>query len=117
VGDVASAKSLYGLLTPWAAFNAVDVAEGFRGAISRYLGLLATMLELFDAAERHFEDALALNTQMGALPWVARTQIDCARMLLARERAGDRERARLLGDAGLATCVELGMQASTVSPP
>ena len=36
VGDARSASSIYDLLVPWASLNAVDVAEGFRGSVSRY---------------------------------------------------------------------------------
>ena len=89
--------------------NAVDVTEGFRGSVSRYLGLLATALERWDDAAGHFEEALALNERMGARPWLARTEDDYARMLLVRGRPGDDERARELRDQALATFSELGM--------
>jgi hypothetical protein len=46
---------------------------------------------------------------MGARPWVAHTQEDYARMLLDRARPGDRERARDLLEAAVATYQELGM--------
>ena len=41
LSDIDSADALYDELAPWATFNAVDVAEGIRGSVSRYLGLLA----------------------------------------------------------------------------
>jgi hypothetical protein len=46
---------------------------------------------------------------MGARPWLAHTQSDYARMLLARNHAGDRERALELIEDALATYRELGM--------
>ena len=115
VGDTDSAEILSRLLLPWAAFNAVDVAEGFRGAVSRYLGILATMLGRWGDAERHFEDALKLNEYMGALPWLAHTQEDYARMLLTRDGPGDRRHAHDLLEPGLATYRELGMQSYAAS--
>jgi hypothetical protein len=52
--------------------------------------------------------ALAKNARMGALRWLAHTQLDYARMLLV-SRPGDRERARGLVEAALATYSDLGM--------
>jgi hypothetical protein len=110
LGDTASAAGLHRLLVPWATFNAADTAEGIRGSVSRYLGLLATTLKRWRGAERHFEDALEKNASMGARPWLAHTQADYARMLLARDDTSDRERAlELLADA-VATYWELGME-------
>jgi len=47
-------------------------------------------------AVRHFETALAVGTRMRARPWLARTQYEYARLLLARAESGDRDRARAL---------------------
>jgi DNA-binding SARP family transcriptional activator/tetratricopeptide (TPR) repeat protein len=115
VGDAGSAAVIYRLLTPWAAFNAADTAEGIRGSVSRYLALLATTLNRFDAAERHFEDAVAMNARMGLRPWLARTQDDYARMLLARDDPGDHERVQQLVATALASYRELGMEAYAAS--
>ena len=94
----------------WAALNAVDHPEGMRGSVSRYLGLLAVTLGRPDVAAAHYDDAIAMNTKMGARPWLAYTQNDYARMLLARGAPGDAEHAeKLLGEA-LATLTELGMK-------
>jgi hypothetical protein len=64
-----------------------------------------------DEAERHFESALALNEQIGARPWLAHTQHDFARMLIARDEPSDRERAQEFLGAALATYRQLGMDA------
>jgi hypothetical protein len=62
-------------------------------------------------AERHYEAGIELNERMGARPWAAHTRHDLAKLLLARDRPGDGERAEdLLADA-LATARELGMVA------
>jgi tetratricopeptide (TPR) repeat protein len=110
LGDRDAAAVLYRLLHPWATLNAVDQAEGIRGSVSRYLGLLATLARSWEQAERHFEDALAMNARMGARPWLARTADDFARMLHARDGRGDRERAQALLDTARATYRELGME-------
>jgi tetratricopeptide (TPR) repeat protein len=109
LGDSASGAVLHRLLGPWAAFSAADHPEGFRGSIARYLGLLATMTQSWEDAERHFEHALATNAEMGARPWLAHTQSDYARMLHARNDRDDRERAEALLDAARTTYRELGM--------
>jgi hypothetical protein len=110
LGDSRSGVVLYRLLVPWAAFSAADHPEGFRGSISRYLGLLATMTQSWEQAELHFEDALAANAGMGALPWLAHTANDYARMLQARSGGGDRDRVRDLLDTALGAYRELGME-------
>jgi hypothetical protein len=109
LGDTDSAPVLYGLLLPWAAFNVADHPEGFRGSVSRYLGILAATMERFEDAARHFEDALEMNEHMGARPWLAYTQEDCGRMLLARDAPGDRQRGEKLLATATATYHELGM--------
>jgi tetratricopeptide (TPR) repeat protein len=109
--DAGSAPVLYGLLHPWAGFNAADHPEGIRGSVSRYLGLLAIAMKNWDDAEGHFEDGLAMNERMGWRPWLAHTQADYARMLLARDGTGDSQRAAELLDRALVTYRELGMDA------
>jgi DNA-binding SARP family transcriptional activator len=109
LADTHSAPVLYRLLAPWATLNAVDQAEGIRGSVARYLGLLATTTEGWDEAELHFEDALAMNARMGARPWLAHTQRDYARMLHARDGPSDRERAKAMLDTARKTYLELDM--------
>ena len=108
VGDVDRADELYGLLTPYATLNAVNVPEGMRGSMSRYLGLLAATKKAWPDAERHFSDALEANERMGLRPWLAHTQEDYARMLLGRDR--DSSLGAELLHLAIATYRELGMQ-------
>jgi hypothetical protein len=86
LGDTDSAVVVYRLLLPWATLNTVDVGEGIRGSVSRYLGILATTTRHWEAAELH------------------------GRMLLTRDRRDDRERARDLLDQATAIYRELGME-------
>ena len=119
--DTRRAAALYDLLAPYAGSTAMAIAGVLcRGAVTHYLGVLAATLRRWDAAVRHFEDALATHTRMGTRPYVARTQHACAAMLLARWNAerGTRnaepdarwlEQARDLVQPALATARELGM--------
>jgi hypothetical protein len=107
--SVEAARVLYHALSPWAALNVVDQAEGIRGSVARYLGLLAATLKRWDAADHHFTEAARRNTEMGLRPWLALTADDHARMLRARAHPDDRKRARTLRDTARATYEELGM--------
>jgi DNA-binding CsgD family transcriptional regulator len=78
------------------------------GAADRYLGMLAATLGEWDRAEEHFEHALALNRQMEARTWLAHTEYEYARALLARGPSEpDRARALLTHAAELATDIGL----------
>ena len=89
----------------------VSTAVGCYGAVSRFLGALATTLRRWDEAAQHFEDALAMNARMGALPWLAHTQHRYGLMLIQRNRSGDRDKAITLLDTALTTARELEMRA------
>ena len=111
LGDLRRAARLYEVLLPFAQGVPMWGAEISTGSASRCLGILASTMSRWDESARHFEDALDVNSRMGARPWVAHTQHEYARMLVARDLPGDRQRAeKLLGDAS-ATCRELGMVA------
>ena len=108
--DAAPAASLYDLLLPHAAQNAVAVPEIALDSAGRTLGILATLLGRFEDAARHFRHAVVMNERMVARPWVAHTQLEHARMLLRRDADGDRKRATELLTGARATYRELGMQ-------
>src|SRR5713101_460484 len=112
LGDTARAATLYQLLLPYAGRTVViSNAAACYGAMSRYLGALATTLGRWDEAAQHFEDALAMNARMDARPWLAHTQYQYAAMLLTRDQAGDSEKAVELLRAALLTARDLGMRA------
>jgi DNA-binding CsgD family transcriptional regulator len=54
------------------------------GAADRYLGMLAATLGEWERAEHHFEQAIALNRKMEMRTWLAQTEYEYARMLLAQ---------------------------------
>jgi DNA-binding SARP family transcriptional activator/tetratricopeptide (TPR) repeat protein len=111
LGDTRRGGVLYRKLLPYADRVAVGIPEICTGSVSRYLGLLAATIGRQAEAERHFEDALAMNGRIGARPWLAHTQEDYARLLLERDEPGDRGRANELLESCLSTCHELGMVA------
>jgi DNA-binding SARP family transcriptional activator len=110
--DAERAAVLYDYLLP---YKDRTIMVGFLcacyGAAARYLGILATTLQRWVEAEAHFEDALEMNTRIGARPWLAHTKQQYAAMLLARGKAADHHKAKQLLHEALATAEELGMQA------
>ena len=109
LADSRHAVPLYDVLLPYSDCNVWAHAEFSLGSASRYLGLLASTTSRWQQAVLHFECALEMNASMATRPWVAHTQEDYARMLLARDRAGDRKKACELITTALATYRELGM--------
>jgi hypothetical protein len=81
--------------------------------VARWVGLLAECLDEFDVAEHHLERALSVNERLRARPWVARTQLDLARVYLGWGRPGHRRRATGLLEEALATTAALGMPTLT----
>jgi class 3 adenylate cyclase len=111
--DRENAAVVYDLLLP---FEGQIVTVGYGvvisfGSVAHYLGLLATTLERFDEASRHFAEALAAHTRIGALPLAAHTQHADARMLVERGGPEDSRKALELVNRALATAQELGMRA------
>jgi tetratricopeptide (TPR) repeat protein len=80
--DVDRALRLFELLVPYAERNAMAPPEASAGWIARPLGVLCTVLGRHDEAARYFEEALAAHRRMDARPWLARTHLDYARLLL-----------------------------------
>jgi DNA-binding CsgD family transcriptional regulator len=100
LGNEAAAALVYPELEPLAGTNVmIGQLVACYGSVDRYLGMLAATLGEWDRAEQHFEHALVLNRQMDSPTWLARTEYEYARLLLAR---GDRDPGRvaaLLGEA------------------
>jgi tetratricopeptide (TPR) repeat protein len=110
--DEARAEQLYQLLTPYKDLTVTaGVTTVCYGAAGRYLGALAGVLGDWDAAEEHFEAALATNHAMRAWPWLAHTQFAYAQMLRRRRRAGDAMQAHSLTGEALEAAIRLGMVA------
>ena len=107
--DRATARTCYEALVP---FGGRLVASGggtiaCLGAVSFFLGRLASVLGQFDDAERWLRDAVARNGAAGALPWVARSQLAMAEVL--RRRGGASRRGIELARQAQQTASALGM--------
>jgi tetratricopeptide (TPR) repeat protein len=113
LGDVERAAVLYEMLLPFAHHIVViSFGDACDGSASHALGVLATLLERWDDAAQHFENALAMNTALGARAQVARTQHAYAEMLLRRPSINaeiDGAKARQLLNHAIAGYHQLGM--------
>jgi DNA-binding CsgD family transcriptional regulator len=109
--DEALAAELYSELAPLTGTNVmIGHLVVCYGAADRYLGKLAATLGDWERAEEHFESAIALNRKMEMRTWLAHTEYDYARMLLAQGSSrGDVAAAHLSRAAELAA--EIGMSA------
>jgi class 3 adenylate cyclase/tetratricopeptide (TPR) repeat protein len=109
LGDTERAAAFYDLVLPYTGCVLVWGWTAVLGSADRVLGVLQSLLSDWEAAERHLRLALDLHERLGARPWLARTQLDYARMLLKRNADGDAGRACGLLEAALATAREIGM--------
>jgi len=97
-------------LEPYAGQFVTGGFAGFVGGpVAFYLGMLAATAADWPTAEAHFAAATATLEPAGARPWLARTKVEWARMLLTRAEAGDEERAHQLLGSALATSQALNL--------
>lgn len=110
VGDEDLAALVYPELAPLAGGNVV-IGHGVAcyGAADRYLGLLAATLGEHDRAVEHFEQALAINREMGATTWVAHTLYGYGRTLQMRGRREDAPRASALLSEAASLAEQIGL--------
>jgi hypothetical protein len=108
LNDVERATVLSERLAPYHELL-VNNVSGATGAVSQYLGLLATTLERFDEADVRFAAAATTYERLSAPALQARTRLEWARMLLVRREPGDAERARHFLGHALATARRLGL--------
>jgi DNA-binding CsgD family transcriptional regulator len=110
LGDRARAAVLYDQFKRYRAPMVMGGA-GFIccGAVERVRGQLASVMQDWETAEGHFAEALAVNSRMGALPWVAHTKHEWAAMLIARGLPKDGRRAVALLREARDIAAELGM--------
>ena len=82
---------------------------GWEGPWPRVLALLAASLERWDEAAAHFEEAIARCRKLGARPYLARTEYEYGRALIAQGAHVDSGRARELIASARRAAEELGM--------
>ena len=110
LGERAWAQTLESLLRPDLGLG-VEVGWAWLGPVDRYMALLKGTLDRLDEADQHFAAAEELSNRMGAMPWLARTQIEWAEMLEQRGLVGDKDEAATLRTDALATAKRLGLTA------
>jgi tetratricopeptide (TPR) repeat protein len=94
VGNTDAAARLAAALAPYRGRLVVlGGANSAWGPVSHYLGLLAAAQGHAGDAVRHFEEAIELEEQIGALPYLAHSLDGLATALTARGAAGDAGRA------------------------
>jgi tetratricopeptide (TPR) repeat protein len=109
LGDRERAHELYDLLEPYGdRFTQVIFAANW-GSVHRQLGMLATVLERFDAAERHFLAGLEADQRVGAIVMTAATQCAYGALLRVRGAPGDREQAAALAARVVAVAAPRGL--------
>jgi eukaryotic-like serine/threonine-protein kinase len=107
--DESRAAELYELLAPFADRNAISISTMPFGPVAMRLGMVATLLQRWEEAEKHFELAMELSEAMHARAIQARVLVEQARMLLTRRGAGDDERAGDILTRATAICLELDL--------
>jgi tetratricopeptide (TPR) repeat protein len=109
IGDAQIADEIYDLLSPYGSRFAVDgILGSCLGACDRYLGSLAAVSGRHDDAVVHYERALESNGRGGAPLFVAYTELDYGRCLLARDADGDRQRGAALVKRAAAALTRMG---------
>jgi predicted ATPase/DNA-binding winged helix-turn-helix (wHTH) protein len=93
LGDRGRAEQLYDLLSPYAGLVFVhDLLRSVGGTVASALGSLAALLGRSDEGERHYQHAHAKETAMGGIT-AFMDRPGYARLLLMRDRPGDRAEA------------------------
>jgi len=102
VGDAVAAQELYEVMRPYDERLVVrGGASVISAPVSHYLGQLAVTMGRLDDGVRHLRAAAALEEEIGALPWLARTSLALADALDRRsdpEAEQHRARARRLAE-------------------
>ena len=99
-GQHHAAQALYARLLPWHA-QVPCSGPTTDGPVALHLGVLATTLQEYDDAERHFAEALDISNNLSAPYWVARTQLEWAELLRRRAEPDDAPHAKTLLTAAL----------------
>jgi hypothetical protein len=106
LGEMDLARRLHDELLPYRTEMLVAQVSAI-GPVAHYLGVLAAVLGCPDEAEEHFAFAADLQERTGAQGLLVRTRLEWTRLLLARGRPGDAERAHALAAAALELAHEL----------
>jgi len=83
VHDASAAARLHEMLLPHADQHANVIFVSI-GSVERYLGLLCWSLGRHEEADRHLRRAIGSNRKLGAVTWLARSQLDRVECSLER---------------------------------
>ena len=108
-GHIEAAQPLYRRLVTWHHHIATISITVALGCVARTLGLLADLLEDFDASEDWFKEAIAIDQSLESPIHIAWTRAAWANMLVRRDRPGDRANARALAREALDQAHHYGM--------
>jgi len=104
------APRVYELLRPYADRLVVNArAASSYGVVAHHLGALAALAGRLEAATIHLEDAVRRHADLGARPWLARSQAALGRLLVEQGGADAASRARDLLAAAATGGRELGL--------
>ena len=109
--DTSTAQATYDLFHPLLAYGST-VGSGLvslHGSVHWPLGRLAALLGRTEQALDHFASALAVNTRLGARPFVVVTRLDWATTLAGRAAGDDLAQARELARQAAAEARRLNM--------
>lgn len=107
LGDAIRAPELYQRLAPWRDQVAFSGASVY-GSVAHYLGQLAASARRYDTADVDFKEAARRHEEMGAVTFLARTQLAWARMLAQRGDTQDRTRAETLAQEAARAAERVG---------
>jgi class 3 adenylate cyclase len=108
--DAERARTLHALLLPYGDQHVVaGDAVLYWGSVATLLGIAATTMGDWEAAEEHFKAAIEAEQRCRAWPFLARGQYCYAAMLAERGEGEDKEKALELVNDALARFQELGM--------
>jgi hypothetical protein len=108
LGLLEPAAVLYDLLAPWSA-QVIFSGSAVGGSVARPVAVLAALLGRWRAADDFFAEAAACHQRMNSPVFLARTQVDWARMLLDQGAVGHSYRAQTLLTEALAISQEIGL--------
>jgi tetratricopeptide (TPR) repeat protein len=110
LADAERAELLYDRLLPYRDLAIIaPAATVCCGSAGRFLGMLASALGEWVAAEQHFQAALDMDERLNAWPWLAHAKYEYAVMLRERGRPRDRDRAGTLLASAAASAERIGM--------
>lgn len=109
-GDRSILAETRSAMTPWAGQQATAGHVTYLGCGHHHVGVAARELGDLDDAVDHLESALAAHRAIGALPFVAWTQVELATTLATRRSPGDGARATDVRSEAMQTATRLGLE-------